>query len=171
MKKIESEYGNTKFILHDDNSIELYFVSDQMLYVKEFYTKNRFPNPKETFQYLSDNIRSIEIDLITAPIEENVLYPDIYQIDFFNVVQMHYSRGIIYDEDYNGINIEATKYKVFKPIVNHDDDILEINKYMLLEVLLEYNIKYLYNIESRTIKAGDIIFYHFSIRGVKGLKK
>ena len=170
MKKIISPYKSTKIILNDDDSIELHFSSDQLYYWREFYSKNRFPNPKETFEFLSKNIDFVEDQLIINPIEEEVLFPDIFLIDFLNVMPMKHPVGIWYGID-KATNFQALRYRVGGAVVVKDGgDFLENNKYMLLEDILDKELKILYNFEVRSINACDITFYYINVRGHKEIK-
>ena len=170
MKRIISPYNTTKITLHDDNSIELYFYSDQLLYSKEFHCRNRFPNPKETFKFLSNRIQFVEDQLIMNPIEEEILFPDMFLVDFLNVTKMNHPVGSWYSNG-NVKNFQALRYRVGGAVVVKDSgDFLENNKYMLLESLLDIGFKILYNFEVRTINTYDITFYYINVRGHKEIK-
>jgi len=170
MEKIVSPYETTKITLHDDNSIELYFYVDQLLFVKEFHARNRFPNPKETFEFLSDRIRFVEDQLMMNEIKEEILFPDMFLCDFLNVTQMKHPVGMWYGNG-KGTKFEALRYRVGGAVVVNDSgDFLENNKYMLLEDVLDREFKILYNFEVRNISAYDITFYYINVRGHKEIK-
>jgi hypothetical protein len=169
MKQIISPYNSTKITLHDNNSIELYFHTDQLLFCKDFHCRNRFPNPKETFQLLSDRIELVEDHLIMNPIEEEILFPDMFLVDFLNVVQMKHPVGTWYGNG-KGTNFQALRFRVGGAVVVNDGDFLENNKYMLLESLLDIGVKILYEFEVRRINTYDITFYYINVRGHKEIK-